>query len=52
MRVLLTGASRGIGRAVATRFAAAHGRDLTIGLLARSHTSPSGPQNSQSKDRG
>lgn len=44
MRVLVTGASRGIGRAVALRFAAEHGSGLTIGLLARSHSKPIHPE--------
>jgi citronellol/citronellal dehydrogenase len=40
MRVLVTGASRGIGRAVAAAFARHHGPDLVVGLLARSHRAP------------
>ena len=44
MRVLVTGASRGIGRAVATAFARHHGPDLVVGLLARSHRAPAHAQ--------
>ena len=41
MRVLITGASRGIGAAVARAFARKHGADAQICLLARSLDSPS-----------
>lgn len=41
MRVLITGASRGIGAAVARVFAAHHGADARVALLARSMTTPS-----------
>lgn len=43
MRVLITGASRGIGRAVARRFSEVYGSDLVVGLMARSGTHPSHP---------
>lgn len=41
MRVLVTGASRGIGAAVARAFARAHGPDCSVALLARSLAVPS-----------
>ena len=43
MRVLITGASRGIGAAVAKAFAKKHGARAKIALLARSRHSPSHP---------
>lgn len=41
MRVLITGASRGIGAAVARVFAQHHGSDLQVALLGRSKSRPS-----------
>lgn len=41
MRVLVTGASRGIGAAVARAFAQKHGADATIAVLGRSLSEPS-----------
>lgn len=43
LRVIVTGASRGIGAAVARRFAAAHGADARVALLGRSLAEPSHP---------
>ena len=41
MRVLITGASRGLGAAIARAFARHHGADAQIALLGRSGASPS-----------
>ena len=44
MRVLVTGASRGIGAAVARAFAAHHGVEARVALLGRSLSQPSHPE--------
>lgn len=43
MRVLITGSSRGLGRAMAIAFAREHGANAKIALLSRSHVRPSHP---------
>lgn len=43
MRVIITGASRGIGAAIAREFARRHGSGLTVALLGRSMSKPTHP---------